>query len=122
MLNPFGRYCRKLRIDNGELLKDMATKLEVSPAFLSAVETGKKNAPDRWSDILVKLYGLPDAEREVIKRAIEESQNQVKLELKNSSDKARKVALSFAREFNELPDEKLEEIKKILQRKTGLVM
>ena len=43
MTTNFGKFCRKLRIDNDELLYDMAAKLGVSSAFLSKVENGKKN-------------------------------------------------------------------------------
>ena len=42
MITPIGKFLRKLRIDTGEILKDMAEKLHVSPSFLSAVENGKK--------------------------------------------------------------------------------
>ena len=33
-LTEFGKFLRKLRIDNEELLKDMAIKLNTTPAFL----------------------------------------------------------------------------------------
>ena len=42
MITSLGRFLRKLRIDQGEILKDMADKLGVSVSFLSAVENGKK--------------------------------------------------------------------------------
>ena len=42
MLTALGKFLRKLRIDNGEILKDMADKLGVTASFLSAVENGKK--------------------------------------------------------------------------------
>ncbi|KHF28295.1 Helix-turn-helix domain protein [Anoxybacillus sp. BCO1] len=48
MLTEFGRFCRKLRIDNGELLKHMADKLGVTSSYLSAVENGKRNVPQDW--------------------------------------------------------------------------
>lgn len=40
-----GKYLKKLRIDNDENMSDIATKLDVSSSFLSAVETGKKKIP-----------------------------------------------------------------------------
>ena len=43
MLTEFGKALRRIRLDNDELLKDMADKLKVSSAYLSAVENGKKN-------------------------------------------------------------------------------
>ena len=49
MITPIGKFLRKLRIDTGEILKDMAEKLHVSPSFLSAVENGKKKMPSTWN-------------------------------------------------------------------------
>ncbi|MDO4594477.1 MAG: helix-turn-helix transcriptional regulator [Tissierellia bacterium] len=58
MLTELGIYLRKLRLDNHEIMKDMAKKLEVSTSFLSAVENGKKKMPESWIDRLVDLYDL----------------------------------------------------------------
>ncbi|WP_312887677.1 helix-turn-helix transcriptional regulator [Paenibacillus sp. 1182] len=58
LLTDFGKFCRKLRIENNELLKDMALKLEVTPSYLSAVERGKRNLPKEWKDKLLSLYKL----------------------------------------------------------------
>ena len=44
-MNRLGRFLKKLRIENGEVLFDMAQRLGVSPAFLSAVENDRKVAP-----------------------------------------------------------------------------
>ena len=56
MVTAFGKFCRKLRIDRGQIMLDMAESLQVSPAFLSAVENGKKNVPAQWRDKIVKAY------------------------------------------------------------------
>ncbi len=45
MLTQFGIFLRKLRLDSNEIMKEMATKLDVSPSFLSTVENGKKTIP-----------------------------------------------------------------------------
>ena len=42
MSTTLGAFLRKLRLQHGEKLKDMAENLNVSSAFLSAVENGKK--------------------------------------------------------------------------------
>lgn len=57
-LTEFGKFLRKLRIDNGELLKDMAIKLNVTPSFLSMVETGRRNIPKKWGEEIEKIYSL----------------------------------------------------------------
>ncbi|QFY43007.1 helix-turn-helix transcriptional regulator [Candidatus Methylospira mobilis] len=47
-LTDFGRAVRKARLDAHETLSTMAESLEVSPAFLSAMETGRKKIPEEW--------------------------------------------------------------------------
>ena len=42
MITEYGKFLRKLRIDQGQILKTMAEKLGVSAPFLSAVENGKQ--------------------------------------------------------------------------------
>ena len=49
MLTEFGKALRKIRIDRQQLLKDMANKLGVSSAYLSAVENGKRRMPQDLS-------------------------------------------------------------------------
>ena len=39
-----GKFLRKIRVDNDERLYDMAKRVEVSSAFLSGVENGRKKA------------------------------------------------------------------------------
>ena len=46
MITNFGKFLRKLRIDNNEFLKDMAARLGVTVAYLSAIEHGKRDVPD----------------------------------------------------------------------------
>ena len=52
MLTSFGCYLRKLRIDTGYLLKDLASYLCVTSSYLSAVEMGKRRIPDDWAEII----------------------------------------------------------------------
>ena len=57
-LTEFGKFLRKLRVDNGELLKDMAIKLNVTPSFLSMVETGRRNIPKKLEEEIKETYSL----------------------------------------------------------------
>ena len=57
-LTEFGKFLRKLRVDNGELLKDMAIKLNVTPSFLSMVETGRRSIPKKWEEEIEETYSL----------------------------------------------------------------
>lgn len=116
MLTSLGRFLRKLRIDRGEILKDMADKLEVSSSFLSAVENGKKRMPSAWNNEIVKLYQLDPDDQITFTKAIAETEESVEMNFSHASYQNREVAISFARKFIDFDDEQVEEIKKILQK------
>ena len=44
-MTPFGARLREMRAARGLLQRDMAAALEVSPAYLSALEHGRRGAP-----------------------------------------------------------------------------
>ena len=118
MFSEFGKYLRTLRINNGEMLKDMANKLEVSSAFLSAIENGKKSIPNDWYDKIVNIYNLADNESKKLKQAIDNSVISTKLNFSNNSPKNIGIALQFARRFNEksISDETFDSIMKLLKK------
>ena len=57
-ITKFGEYTRDLRIEEEENLRDMAEKLGVSSAFLSAVENGNKKIPKDWLEKISDIYNL----------------------------------------------------------------
>jgi HTH-type transcriptional regulator, competence development regulator len=115
MVTPFGKFCRKLRIDNGELLKDMADKLGVTSSYLSAVENGKRSVPQNWLHDISKAYALSEKQIFELQKAIEESQTVLKFDLKEFSNEKKDILIAFAREHKRLDNDALEKIKKILQ-------
>jgi transcriptional regulator with XRE-family HTH domain len=60
MLNDLGKFLKKLRVDEGEVLADMAGRLGVSPSYLSAIENGKRALPDDLVKRLCEEYELSD--------------------------------------------------------------
>lgn len=76
-------FLRKLRLDSGEIMKEMSVKLNVSSSFLSAVENGKKKMPDSWYDTIVDLYNLDKDKKDELMAAIEESQKSLEIKLEN---------------------------------------
>ena len=71
MLTSIGKFLRKLRIDRGEILKDMAEKLDVTVSFLSAVENGRKKMPSSWNARICSLYDLSFQQQKDFTKAIE---------------------------------------------------
>jgi transcriptional regulator with XRE-family HTH domain len=116
MLTKFGMYLRKLRIDNGELLKDMADKLGVTPSYLSAIETGKRNIPGDWVDKIAALYNLDMIERDQLADTAANSVKSVTLDLENTATPRRETALLFAREFDKVDDSTIKTIRNLLKK------
>lgn len=114
MLTAFGKELRKMRIMAGELIRDMAAKLNVTPSYLSAVETGKRQIPEEWVGRISELYSLSPTEKEMLQKAADASALSVKLDLNGLNDDRRQTAVLFAREFSDLDDRKLEQIRRLL--------
>ncbi len=117
MLTSLGRFLRKLRIDRGEILKDMADKLNVSASFLSAVENGKKRMPANWNIQICHLYKLNEVQRNEFTSVIAETEKMIEIDFSNASAKNKELAVSFARKFTEMDETQIEEIQKILKRR-----
>lgn len=114
MLTDFGRFLRKIRIDSGEILKDMAEKLNVSAAYLSAVEMGKRNIPEQWVNKISELYNLSEEEKNNLHKAADNSAKSITLNFDNISNTRKETAILFAREFENVDTETLDKIKKLL--------
>ena len=115
MVNEFGKFCRKLRIDRGELLADMAKKLEVTASYLSAVEVGKRAVPKEWLSILSEKYDLSSEEKKELQKAIDLSTNVVKFEIANKKQEDKEMLLKLARSFDNLSEETKRKMFEILK-------
>ncbi|WP_135211886.1 XRE family transcriptional regulator [Vitreimonas flagellata] len=109
-LTPFGQALRALRIERGLRLLDMAKTLGCSSAFLSAVETGRKSVPPAFFANIVNEYGLAVPEVESLRRALDRTKKEVKLD--EVSDENRELVAAFARKVDELPQDVIDELKK----------
>ncbi len=105
MITRIGTFLRQLRTEKKEKLRDMAIKLGVSSAFLSAVENGKKKVPSSWTKKLSELYALSNEQIEELKESIVESSGVVEINIKNASKNSQRAAICFARKFETMDDE-----------------
>lgn len=120
MLTEFGKALRKIRIDRQQLLRDMADKLGVSSAYLSAVETGKRRIPQDWVSKIASIYSLSCEEQADLQSAADNSVFDVTISLVNASEQKRNAVLSFARALDGLNDEDLKRIMASMKgRETG---
>lgn len=108
-----GKFLRKLRIDRDERLYDMANHLGVSSAFLSGVENGHKKVSDALVSKIISMYNLNLKQQEELQYARSKSSN--KIDLTNFSPEKLEATLMFARKFDDLTHEQVQQIRNILK-------
>lgn len=114
MLTNFGKFCRKIRIDKGKLLLDMANQLGVSAAFLSKVENGKAKPPVGWEDVIINVYELDKNQQEELRRYANEARDTNIVQLTAMNEDDRDLMLQFARKLDTLEEAEKNRIRKIL--------
>ena len=110
----FAEFLRILRVRNHENMGDTAKLLGVNIAFVSAVESGKKNVPEDWVDKIVQHYNLNEQEKAKLIRAVEDSKTISKINLVSAPSFKRQVALQFQRSFDEIDEETARKILELL--------
>jgi len=120
-MTPFGVKLRELRAARGMTQKDLATKLNVSPAYLSALEHGRRGQPG--PGLVMEICGHLDLiwdEAEDLKRLATQSKPKVTLDTGGLSPKATELANLMKRHMTDLRDSELDQLLAILKRASGL--
>ncbi|CZO93605.1 helix-turn-helix transcriptional regulator [Legionella pneumophila serogroup 1] len=116
MLTPLGKQIRKYRLDKEIILSQMAHELDVSSAYLSSIETGKRNISSDLIEKMISFFELDKSEAEHLRDLAAQSQHTIKLPLDNASNSSRELVAAFARNFSSLTPEQVNKIKKILEK------
>ena len=113
MLTCLGKYLRTFRIEHGELLKDMAEKLSLAPAYLSSIENGKRVATKKMIDNFIQVYQLSEKEVKDLMDAFHLSLDEISFSMSNANNMQKNVGIAFARKFGNLNEEQIKSIKNI---------
>lgn len=88
-MTPFGEKLRAIRAARGLALKDMAAGLQVSPAYLSAMEHGRRGKPSRrFVHRVCQFLGIIWDEAEELQRLADLSHPRVVVDTAGLSVKA----------------------------------
>ena len=117
-MTPFGDRMRNLRAERGVTLKDMADAIGVSPAYLSALEHGKRGRPG-WHLIqrIIAYFNIIWDEAEEVVRLARISHPRITIDTAGLSPKATELSNRLADEICKLDSGVLEEILAILDRR-----
>jgi len=110
----FGQALRRIRFERNESMKDMANKLGISIAFLSAVELGNKKPPSNLIERLVNSYNLNDVDRSQLEnlQSISYDSIQIKVPIAEFSPHQQDLAVGFARSN---PNPRLADFRKFIE-------
>ncbi|MEP6827613.1 MAG: helix-turn-helix transcriptional regulator [Aestuariivirga sp.] len=107
-MTPFGAKLRKLRQERGLTQAEMAKAIRVSPAYLSALEHGKRGRPS-WhliQSIIAHLNIIWDEAEELIKLS-RVSHPKVTIDTSGLSPLATEFANELSVRISKIDDEKL---------------
>ncbi|WP_374440084.1 helix-turn-helix domain-containing protein [Stella sp.] len=114
-MTPFGEAVRRLRAERGITLKAMAADLEISAAYLSALEHGRKGRPSRA--LLVQIceyFGIIWDDAEALERAARLSHPRVVVDTAGLAPRATELANRLARSMRHLSPATVEAMHRLL--------
>ena len=114
-MTPFAEAVRKLRARKGVTQKEMAAALNVSPAYLSALEHGHRGRPSSGLVQQISAYfNLAWDDVDELKRLAELSHPRVVVDTAGLSPRATELANRLAEVIGELDEAAIERVLKEL--------
>jgi len=114
-MTPFGAKIRALRAERGVTLKDMAAALRVSPAYLSALEHGRRGRPSfAQVQAIIGFFNVIWDEAEEIEKLARLSHPRVTIDTSGLDPQATELANRLADEIAYLTKGELDQMLKSL--------
>ncbi|MDR3518529.1 MAG: helix-turn-helix domain-containing protein [Azospirillaceae bacterium] len=114
-MTPFGQRMRELRASRGITLKAMAVDLAISPAYLSALEHGKRGQPS--AQLVRQICGYFNIiwdDADAMERLATLSHPRVTVDTAGLNPKATELANRLARRIRNLDEGTLEQMLALL--------
>ncbi|MFC0244714.1 helix-turn-helix domain-containing protein [Falsochrobactrum ovis] len=124
-MTPFGKRLRELRAERNITQKEMAAALRVSPAYLSALEHGRRGQPT-WDLLqrIITFFNIIWDEAEELQNLAAISHPRVTIDTSGLSPQATELANLLARNIRIIDQETIqrlsEEIEAARKRRRGL--
>jgi transcriptional regulator with XRE-family HTH domain len=117
-MTPLGARLRAMREERGVTLKEMAKALDVSSAYLSALEHGRRGKPT-WFLLqrIIAFFNVIWDEAEDLQRLAELSDPKISIDTGGLAPEATELANRLARDISRLTPEDLTHLKNELIRR-----
>lgn len=118
-MTPFGEKVRDLRKTRGISQKQMAKKLAISPAYLSALEHGHRGRPS-WPLIqqIISFFNIIWDEAEELENLARVSHPRVVVDTSGLSAEATELVNLLNRDIKKLKQEQILEMLKVVKNKS----
>lgn len=114
MLSEYGKTIRKIRIDKGLTMAQMANTLGVTSAFLSMIEQGKRNIPECLTKDIISHYELSNEQAAELQKAEHLSRNSIEIKLSEVDLDKKALVLSLANNLKNMTCEQVAMINDIM--------
>ena len=116
-MTPFGEKLRQLRGVKNISQAEMAASLDVSPAYLSALEHGKRGAPS-WAFLqkIIQYFGLIWDDAEELAALANISKPKVTIDTSGMDPRATEAANLLSKQIGRLNDKQLDDLLLLLGR------
>jgi transcriptional regulator with XRE-family HTH domain len=116
-LTTFGRTIRKLRVDKGMKLLELANALGHSSSYCSAIETGRKPIPDGYVAHVIRAMDLSPTQSRELRGAADRTRKDVRVQ--GLSEDQRELVAAFARRIDELDEDMLVTLRRAVLKSTA---
>lgn len=115
-MTPFGKKVRELRAARGVTMKDMATAIGVSPAYLSALEHGHRGTPT-WYLLqrIITYFNVIWDEAEELESLAQSSDPRVVVDTSGLAPVATAFANRLARAIGDLTETDIQALLNLLE-------
>lgn len=108
-MTPFGKRLREIRAERGMALKDMAAGMQVSAAYLSAMEHGHRGKPSRrFVHRVCQFLGIIWDDAEALQRLADLSHPRIVVDTAGLSPAATELANRLAATIGSLSEDEVE--------------
>lgn len=116
-MTPFGEKVRELRKARGISQKQMAKKLAISPAYLSALEHGHRGRPS-WALIqqIISFFNIIWDEAEELENLARISHPRMVVDTSGLSAEATELVNLLNREIRNMDDKKIKKMLEIIKK------
>ena len=114
LVSEYGKILRKIRIDKGLTMAQMAKAVGITSAYLSTIERGNRNIPKNLTKNIINHYKLSNEQVEELQKAEYLSMDSIEIDLSDIDLSKKTLVLSLANNLKNMTYEQVAMINEIM--------